>query len=254
MEHSIALGVTSLGDDLYVLLWREKDQVGVYSLNDYQLLHHVSVTGYKPGCNSDMTSCSTRQCLYMSDADTKFIHKYELANGATSKWTVPGVPIGMSIMSNSNPLVTCHGVNKIIELSPTSGRGVRVMILQPDIESPWHAVEMTDNQLVVCHRHFCTLHRVCLMGDDGTVTRSYGGQGDTSVGRLGRTSHLAVDKDFQFIFVADTGNDRVVMLSPTLEFVRYVNAELTRPYRLHFHQPTRRLFVGQSGGVTVIQL
>ena len=46
-----------------------------------------------------------------------------------------------------------------------------------------------------------------------------------------------------------------MLLSPTLEFVRYVIEGLTLPYRLYFDHTTRRLFVGLwFGGVAVIQL
>jgi len=63
-----------------------------------------------------------------------------------------------------------------------------------------------------------------------------------------------VDKDSQFIFVAEQRNNRVALLSPTLEFVRYIE-RLFWPLRLYFHQATRRLFVGQYyGDVSVIQL
>jgi len=90
---------------------------------------------------------------------------------------------------------------------------------------------------------------VCVVGDDDNVTRSYGGQRGSDMG-LGR--HLAVDKNSQFIFVVDQFNDRVLLLSPTLEFVRCVR--LSHPSRLYFHQTTRRLFVGREGSVTVIEL
>ena len=78
----------------------------------------------------------------------------------------------------------------------------------------------------------------------------------SDVGQLRCPCHLAVDKDSQFIFVADQVNRKVALLSPTLEFVRYVSEGLSYPHRLYFHQATRRLFVGQSPfhGVAVIQL
>ena len=64
-----------------------------------------------------------------------------------------------------------------------------------------------------------------------------------------------MDKDSQFIFVADQNNARVVLLSPTLEFVRYVTEELSSPHRLCLDHTTRRLFVAQwQGDVTVVQL
>ena len=100
---------------------------------------------------------------------------------------------------------------------------MREIALQSDIVDPWHGVQLTASQFVVSHGVFDSLHRVCVVGDDGKVTRSYGGQRGSDVGQLNCPRHLAVDKDSQFIFVADWLNDRVVLLSPTLEFVRYVS-------------------------------
>jgi len=141
-------------------------------------------------------------------------------------------------------------------LSADNGQCVREIALQADIVYPWHGVQLTTGQYVICHcDSYQGLHRVCIVGDDGKVTPSYGGQRGSDAGQLNRSRHLAVDRDSQFIFVADEFNARVVLLSPTLEFVRYVSEELSEPRRLNFHQSTRRLFVGQpSGTVTVIQL
>ena len=118
---------------------------------------------------------------------------------------------------------------------------------------------LTTGQFVVCHGVLGSLHRVCLVGDDGKVTRSYGGEYGCDVGQLDWPCHLAVDEHSQFIFVADRRNSRVVLLSPTLHIVRYVTEELSGPRRLYLHQPTRRLIVGRygewgGGDVTVIRL
>ena len=246
------LNVTSVDDELFVSL--ERDQVAVYSINDYQLLRHLNLPGFKPDVLSDMTSCVRHKCLYMSDFDNSCIHRYHLASSAISKWSVPGKPVGLSVTSSCNLLVTCRGKpNKLVELSADSGQCVREIALESDIVKPWHGVQLTNGQLVVCHGQWedGDLHRVCVVGDDGKVTRSYGG---SDVGQLDRPRHLAVDKDSQFIFVADQDNNRVVLLSPTLEFVRYVSERLSCECRLYLHQATRRLFVGQWDYVTVIQL
>jgi len=191
----------------------------------------------------------------MSDCDNSCIHRYDLASNATSKWSVPGYPCCLSITPSGNLLVTCHEPNKLVELSADSGQCVREIALQADIKSPWHGVQLTTGQYVVCHDDLPSdLHRVCVVGDDGKVTRSYGGDLGSFVGKLNRPCHLAVDKDSQFIFVADAGNTRVVLLSPTLEFVRYV-VQLPSSHRLHFDHTTRRLYVGWSiSCITVIQL
>jgi len=263
MDDAIGVhGMTSVDDELFVLLDRQNDkQVGVYSINDYQLLRHLIVPGFNPPLHHDITSCVRNKCLYMSDHDNSCIHRYELANNATSKWSVPGKPFCLSVTPSGNLLVTCREPNKLVELSVDSGECVREIALQLDIVDPEHSVLLTTGQLVVCHGYSSlfgsdNLHRVCVVGDDGKVTRSYGGQYGSDVGQLEYPCHLAVDKDSQFIFVADHSNGRVVLLSPTLEFVRYVIEGIVFPLRVYFHQATRRLFVSQhyQRDVTVIQL
>ena len=262
-------GVTSVDHELLVLLHTENnrennDQVAVYSINDYKLDRHRNyVPRLRPNYYSDMTLCLglRQKCLYMSDFHHSCIQRRHLASSDITKWSVAGKPCGLSVTPGCNLLVTCHGEpNKLVELSADSGQCVREIALQSDIVEPWHGVQLTTGQFVVCHGidsilTDSNLHRVCVVGDDGKVTRSYGGQHGSGVGQLNWPRHLAVDEDSQFIFVADQFNNRVVLLSPTLEFVRYVGEGLSYPCRLHFHQATRHLFVGQLyGGVTVIQL
>jgi len=139
-------------------------------------------------------------------------------------------------------------------LSADSGQCVREITLQSDIVNPCHSVQLTTGQYVVCHSDWKDgLHRVCLVGGDGKITRSYGGPRSSDVRQLNYPRHLAVDKDSQCIFVAD--NHRFLLLSPTLEFVSYITEKLSGPHRLYLDQSTRRLFVGQfSGSVVVIHL
>jgi len=171
-----------------------------------------------------------------------------------SKWSVPGSPCGLSVTPSANLLVACHLPDRLVELSADSGQCVREIALKSDIECPLHAVQLTTGQYVVCHGGIHP-HRVCIVDDDGRVTRSYGGQSGAGVGQLNWPCHLAVDEDSQFVFVADSFNDRVVVFSPTLEFVRYISEGLSVPRRLYLHQATRRLYVGQlNHGVAVIQL
>jgi len=259
------LGVTSVDDRLFMLLHQDDNQVAVYSINDYQLLRHLNLRGLKKHKFNDLTSCVLRRCLYMSDYDSRCVHRYDLASTArgairrlgniTTKWTVPSNPCGLSITPSCNPLVICKDPNKLVELSAESGQCVREMALQSDIRYPYHGVQLTTGQYVVCHGSLDCLHQVCIVDDGGRVTHSYGGQRGFDVGQLNEPRHLAVDENSQFLYVADRENNRVVLLSPTLEFARYISEGLSRPCRLYLHHSTRRLYVGQSGGdFVVIQL
>jgi len=258
------LGVTSVDDELFVLLQRDDNQVAVYSINDYRLLRHLHLPGLKISyCDNDITSCVRHKCLYVSDYNNVCVHMHDLASTGWSaisrwwarrKWSVPGAPCGLSVTPSCNLLVTCTLPNKLVELSADSGQCVREIALQSDIVYPLHGVQLTTGQYVVCHGEWRNLHRVCIVDDDGRVTRSYGGQRGSDVGQLDSPRHLVVDEDSQFIFVADLSNDRVVMLSPTLEFVRYISDGLSQPHRLYLHHSTRRLYVGHWGDDVVIQL
>ena len=249
--------LTSVDDELFVLLKRDDNQVAIYSIDDYKFRRHLNLPGVNSECITDMTSCVHQNCLYMSDSFNNCIPRYHLAGVAINKWQVPDKPCYLSVTSICNLLVTCQGEpNKLVELSADSGQCVREIALQSDVAPPYHSVELASGDFVVCHGvGDRDLNRVCVVGDDGKVTRSYGGHCGSDVRQLNLPCHLAVDKDSEFIFVADYFNGRVVMLSPTLDFVRHLSEGLSRPHRLYFHQSTRRLFVGQpGGGVSVIQL
>ena len=92
------------------------------------------------------------------------------------------------------------------------------------------------------------LHRVCLVGSDGQVVKSYGGQWGPGSGELDFPRHMAVDKD-GFVFVADSGNQRVLLLSPLLTYVReIVSREQLKwePVRLFLDCDRRRLYVAEN--------
>ena len=267
-------GVTSVGDELFVLLQRDANQVAVYSINDYQFQHHIQLRELKH-CYF-MTSCVQHKCLYMSDEDNKYIHRYDLSSGPSkvitpvkrftdkriSKWSVPGKPRGLSVTPSSyNLLVACWEDDKsckLVELRAERGQVEREITLQSDITDLHHAVKLKISQYVVCHGDINTLHRVCMVDAAGIVTRNYGWELGSGVGQLNNPRHLAVDEDSQFIFVADCLNHRVVLLSPMLEFVREFSEGVKDPRRLYFHNTTnttQRLFVGNSyGDVAVIEL
>ena len=246
-----ALGMTSVDDELFFLLlhpYPAHNRVAIYSVNDYKLLRHLNVPGFEPDNDSDMTSCEQHKCLYISDPNGSCIRRYGLASRATSKWPVPSKPRGLSVIRNGNLLVTCWGAtDKLVELSGFSGRCVREIVLDSEVVGPHHSLQLSTGQYVVCHDDLCGgFKRACVVGDDGKVTQN--------VEYLSSQCHFAVDKDSQFIFVADSDNGRVLLLSPTLEFIRYVMTPLYCSRRLNFHHATRRLFVYHGSTVTVIQL
>ena len=67
-----------------------------------------------------------------------------------------------------------------------------------------------------------TQYTVCgLIGSDGHVVKSFGLPKDSGSQQMNVPCHMAVDMN-GFVFVVDTNNCRVLLLSPELTYVRDV--------------------------------
>jgi len=252
-EGRSVVGVTSLGEEIYLLRPKGVDQVEVYDVISYRLLRCLTV----PNClgYNDMTSCKHLLCLYISDPRVECIHKLDL-HGNAEQWPVSDKPAGLSVNANHNLIVTCLEVRKIKELGPR-GELLRDVILPDDVTSPRHAIQLTSGQFIVCHGvRNDRVNRVCKISSDGRhVVQSHGGQPGSDTGQYSVPARLAVD-DNEFVFVADYRNRRVTLLSPTLEYVRQVVSRdqlKWLPDRLCLDVQRRRLYVADyTAGCVVV--
>ena len=134
-EGEPVVGVTSLGEEIYLLRSKGVDQVEVYDVISYRLLRCLTVPnarGY-----SDMTSCANLLRLYISDPYVKCIHRLDL-HGNTERWPVSNAPKGVSVNANHNLIITCSEVGKIKEFSPR-GELLRDVILPDDVTQQFAA-------------------------------------------------------------------------------------------------------------------
>ena len=234
--------MTSLRGKLYLLRGKDVDQVEVYDVITYRLLRCLTVPNAR-GFN-DMTSCEHSLCLYICDGIAECLHRLELLGGAT-KWQVNDVPNNLSVNADRDVIVTCNKVRKVKVFSP-GGHLLRDVTLPDDVVKPWHAIQLTSGQFIVCHGGDDPIHRVCRMSSDGAhIVQSHGGQPGSDIGQYDVPYHLAVDNN-EFIFVADRNNRRVTLLSPTLDYVRQVVSRdqvKWKPYRLCLDVARRRLYV-----------
>jgi len=238
-------GVTSLGEEIYLLRPKGVDPVEVYDVISYRLLRCLTVPNSRGFC--DMTSCANLLCLYISDPYVKCIHRLDL-HGSAERWPVSDAPKGLSVNANHNLIVTCSEVRKIKEFSPR-GELLRDVILPDDVTNPRHAIQRT-KEFTVCHGDLVDpVHRVCKISSDGRhVVQSHGGQPGSDTGQYNGPAHLAVD-DNEFVFVADSCNRRVTLLSPTLEYVRQVVSRdqlKWRPGRQCLDLQKRRLYIADD--------
>jgi len=214
-------GVTSLGEEVYLLRAKEsaRDQVEVYDVITYRLQRCLTVPNAR-GFN-DMTSCEHCLCLYIADPFVECIHRLDLQCNA-QQWPVRDRPAGLSVNADHNLIVTCDEVRKIKEFNPR-GELVRDVILPRDVINPWHAIQLTSGQFIVCHGDSDDpVRRVCKISPDGLhVVQSHGGHWGSDPGQYDVPGHLAVD-DNEFVFVVHVINRRVTLLSPTLNYIRQV--------------------------------
>jgi len=235
--------VTTLGEQIYVLRTKGRDQVEVYDINTHRLQRCITVPNARGFI--DMISCEHFLCLYVSDHVVQCVHSLGLQGNAT-RWPVSDRPWCLSVNAAHNVLVTCDKVRKIKEFSPR-GDLLRDLTLPDEVINPWHAIQLTTGQFIVCHgRPDDAVHRVCTVSADGReIVRSHGGQRGSDTGQYNVPARLAVDNN-EFVFVVDFNNRRVTLLSPTLNHIRQlVSPDQVKwgPHRLCLDVRRRRLYL-----------
>jgi len=237
-------GITVLDSELFVVRGGSRP-VNVYNTNNFTLARNILIAG-----SSDLRAIvvsSRDDCLYISDVELKVVHRYNLSNNVVTKWSVSGTCLGLSLTYTGNVLVTQRHTNQIREYTP-DGRFIREIRLDSSIEGPRHSIQLFNGQFVVSHCSGKSLQRVCLVDTSGDIIKSYGGAVGSGVGQLHGPRHLAVD-GYGNVLVADRHNNRVVLLSPSLTHLGYIQIpehELNQPYALHLDIQTDRLYIGEN--------
>jgi len=240
--------VTVLCGKVFLLRNKERDQVEVYNGINYRLQRRLTLANC---CNIvDMTSCEHYLSVYISDHDAKCIHRLDLQVEAATQWPVNDRPNGLSVNTAHNLLVTCRWVHKIKEFSSHGGL-LREITLPNDVIHPWHAIQLTSGQFIVCHGDLGDpVHGVCMISADGrNIVHSHGGQQGPATGQYNVPIHLAVDSSGH-VTVADRNNNRVKLLSPILNYIRDIVApDLLKgvPERLCLDKQSHDLYVTEYG-------
>jgi len=252
-------GVTSLGDDVFVVRDNSQQKIEVYDAKTFTLQRHITVPALGDVCFG-LVACPYNNCLYASDRDNNSVHRVDLSgSNAVMKWSVARRPVGLSVNSEHNLLVVSQGESKL-QIFTTHGTLLQNIQLQADIECPHQAVQLPTDQFLVSHGSgFSYLggssHRICLVRVDGAVVRSYGGQQGSKLTQTSFPAGLAVDREGR-VLVADEFNHRLLVIDGSLssahEMSVSVDGGLNRPYSLWYDQSRRRLYIGEWRGGQVI--
>jgi len=243
--------MTTLEDVLYVLRGNKfSEQIEVYSIETYCLLRYLTVPGLGDEAIEVIVACEHNRCAYISDASHKSVHRLDLVlpDATVTKWSVHDSPAGLSLTYTHGVLVSCPAVRKIKEFS-TYGQLLHVLTLPHDAATPLHSIQLSSGQYIMCHgNRDDPSHCVCQIGSDGSVVKSFGGTPGSGSQHVNVPAHMAVDRN-EFVFVVDVNNDRVLLLSPLLTYVRDV---VTRkqlrwiPLRVHLDSDRWHLYVADN--------
>jgi len=246
-------GVTSLGDNVFVVRYTTEQKIEVYDANTFTLQRHITVPGLDVN-SYGLAACPHNNCLYASDNDNSSVHRVELSgSNAVMKWSVARWPAGLSVNSEHNLLVVIQGGEWKLQIFTTHGTLLQNIQFQADIESPSHAIQVPTSQFLVSDSG--SLHRVCLVGVDGAVVRRYGGQRGSQLTQMNYPAALAVDRKGR-VLVADGWNNRLLVIDQSLSVVHEmsvcVDGGLKGPRSLWYDQSCRRLYIGEWDGGRVI--
>jgi len=98
-EGLTVVGVTSLGDEVFVLRPKGRDELEVYDVITYRLVRSITIPNCR-GCE-DMTSREHYRCI--ADDIVMCIHRVDV-QGATTQWPVNDKPYGLSVTKAHNVL------------------------------------------------------------------------------------------------------------------------------------------------------
>jgi len=278
------IGLALIDRQLYVLRERSCEEIDVYSTVNCRLLRRInisdlnrdsSVTWPKTHSYLDMVSCPVKKCLYLTSniPYRSSIQRIDLLGNISQSDIFDFMAYGISVERNCNLLLsgyrssgpvkyaTNHREKKshaIVEWDWKASKIIRDIRLALECDNfLCHPLHSSNYHAVVHSSHGVGLVDI-RQGDTGdrglSFYRSYGRGCGSSVGQLNKPCHMAEDRDKGVIFVADSENGRVVLLSRSLVFIHNITDGMKDHHvrRVCFDSATRRLYVGvesKEGGV-----
>lgn len=194
-----------------------------------------------------MTACGKNKCLYISNNKVSGneceIFKVSPQGMVIKKWET-GTNFGrLSVTHDFNVLLAVHFNRKLVEYRPDGTLFKEIQL--PVALRPMYALKVNSELYFVSHGlEDDLLHGVSQVHANGNVLKTFGGTKGPQNGQLDTPVHLAVTDGS--IWVADSQNGRVVVLSPTLEYQATLLSkedELSRPLRICLDQANHRLLL-----------
>lgn len=243
----------------------ESSQIEVYDALSYKFKRQWKINGLSDP--QDIVSCARKKCLLIVNWDDgrnpMIILKVDRDGKVLTSWSMKISGGRLSITLDPTVIVTAYERNKLYEYSLDGEFINEIKLRAVYLIHPQHAVKLAKGRfLVCCGGATDLLHMVCLVNQKGNVLKSFGGERGSDIKSLNRPLHLAVD-DVGYIFVADWGNRRVLLLSSDLQFLTEIvtrKAGLKHPGRIFLDNSNSQLLLANNdhgsgpGHVLICQL
>ena len=221
-------GLTVLRDKLF-LLHVFTPGVEIYDSVTLALERRLAVKGLvRP---VDIEASGRSNCLYIADR-SRVVYRVDLVDEMTRKWSTSELPYGLSVAPGELSVIVTFDVARKLKEYTADGFLLREILLPDDVVNPWHAVQLTSGQFVVCHGDRSDqLNRVVVVDALGSVAHTLGEHTGSAACQMDVPLHLAVDRN-GFVLFTDVNHKRVQLVTPSLRYVRELvsRREVRRPW------------------------
>jgi len=266
-ERRHVTGVTTLNNKIFVVYQYLPFIVVYMSQQPYTRLPNISINGLK----YPVDIAAGSRCLYVSDEGSVAIWRVKEADSKVDQW-LSGVKAASVSVTSEEKLVLLvavdiqgsweeHNMTWRGEIKIYSRGAVKetVIKLSPDITAPFCVVMTTRKTFIVsCGLPWHEMNRVCEVDMTGRMLKAFGSTPGDGVGQLYTPYNVSLDDD-ERIIVADTNNQRVLLLNKQLMLQRVLVTWHSRslgdvgfPLRLHYDSHSGRLLVGLASGLVDI--
>jgi len=236
------VGVTQLHDIVYIICL-ESSAVRRFSTITHQRLSDIDVKGLREPW--DIAGCDITSQIYIAD-NGNCIWRVS-SDGVDAEHWLPKLPLDKISpwtlsLTSSRLLVTSilSHRHQLIQFDAPGGDKLRCIPL-PDYMFPYHAVESPTRTFILSHFNSqLNKDQISQVSTEGQVLRQFSGSVDCA-------QHIAVDS-YGNIFVADSGNGRVLLLDAQLSLRRVIVNE----HQLNYNKPRRLCYREQSGRLLVV--
>jgi hypothetical protein len=239
--------------ELYVLRTDAETYVNVIdvydaSSPDYVLLERMKIHRNMPGFDTNVAVCAQFQCLVTANSEYKRVFVVE-RQGRETSWPLISAPSSISTSADCQ-IVIAFKDDSVIQVFSYDGKtGPAVHVHGLSIRELNAVVGLPNSQYVIAYETIDSQGHVSILNASGHVLR-------TDEAGLRSPDALAVSQA-GYILVTDLGNNRVILLDPSLQYVRDLLTShngLESPYRISLDEPRGFLYVVNSASVSVFSL